>query len=218
MTPFSLLWLAAALIFAVVFIQLGALSVAFDKLGLSRDSAVLLLAVTLLGSLINVPLFSVRSAKPADEAAPRQLREILGLPRLRFTGRTIVAVNVGGAVTPVAFSAYLLAHHPLDAPVVAAAIATVSLVSYLTSRPLSGIGIGMPFLVAPVTAALAAIVLDPEHAAPLAYIGGTLGVLIGADLLRIRQIGTLGAPVASIGGAGTFDGIFLTGLLAVLLA
>jgi uncharacterized membrane protein len=28
----------------------------------------------------------------------------------------------------------------------------------------------------------------------------------------------LGAPVASIGGAGTFDGIFLTGILAVLLA
>jgi uncharacterized membrane protein len=27
----------------------------------------------------------------------------------------------------------------------------------------------------------------------------------------------LGAPVASIGGAGTFDGIFLTGVLAVLL-
>ncbi|MBS0554096.1 MAG: DUF1614 domain-containing protein, partial [Proteobacteria bacterium] len=50
------------------------------------------------------------------------------------------------------------------------------------------------------------------------YIGGTLGVLIGADLLRLNQVGKLGAPVASIGGAGTFDGIVLTGLLAVLLA
>jgi uncharacterized membrane protein len=28
----------------------------------------------------------------------------------------------------------------------------------------------------------------------------------------------MGAPVASIGGAGTFDGIFLTGILAVLIA
>jgi hypothetical protein len=28
----------------------------------------------------------------------------------------------------------------------------------------------------------------------------------------------LGAPIASIGGAGTFDGIFLTGILAVLIA
>jgi uncharacterized membrane protein len=29
---------------------------------------------------------------------------------------------------------------------------------------------------------------------------------------------TLGAPVASIGGAGTFDGVFLTGIVAVLLS
>jgi len=28
----------------------------------------------------------------------------------------------------------------------------------------------------------------------------------------------MGAPVASIGGAGTFDGIFMTGIVAVLLA
>jgi len=27
----------------------------------------------------------------------------------------------------------------------------------------------------------------------------------------------MGAPVASIGGAGTFDGVFLSGLIAVLL-
>jgi uncharacterized membrane protein len=42
--------------------------------------------------------------------------------------------------------------------------------------------------------------------------------LIGADLFNLRKIGNLGAPVASIGGAGTFDGIFLNGILAVLLA
>jgi hypothetical protein len=28
----------------------------------------------------------------------------------------------------------------------------------------------------------------------------------------------MGAPVASIGGAGTFDGIFVAGILAVLIA
>jgi hypothetical protein len=28
----------------------------------------------------------------------------------------------------------------------------------------------------------------------------------------------LGAPVAPIGGAGTFDGIFVTGILAVIIA
>jgi uncharacterized membrane protein len=45
-----------------------------------------------------------------------------------------------------------------------------------------------------------------------------LGTLIGADLLNLGKIQGLGAPVASIGGAGTFDGIFMTAVLAVLLA
>src|SRR5216684_2048830 len=58
----------------------------------------------------------------------------------------------------------------------------------------------------------------PEYAPPLAYIGGSMGTLIGADLMNLDKITGLGAPVASIGGAGTFDGIFLTGILAVLLA
>jgi len=45
-----------------------------------------------------------------------------------------------------------------------------------------------------------------------------MGTLIGADLLNLGRIQGLGAPVASIGGAGTFDGIFLTAILAVLIA
>ena len=53
---------------------------------------------------------------------------------------------------------------------------------------------------------------------PLAYIGGSLGTLIGADLLNLDKLRGLGAPIASIGGAGTFDGVFLTGVVAVLIA
>jgi uncharacterized membrane protein len=51
----------------------------------------------------------------------------------------------------------------------------------------------------------------------LAYIAGTLGCLIGADLLNLHRLAGLGAPIASIGGAGTFDGIFFTGIAAVLI-
>jgi uncharacterized membrane protein len=52
----------------------------------------------------------------------------------------------------------------------------------------------------------------------IAYVSGTLGTLIGADLLNLHHIAELGAPMASIGGAGTFDGIFLSGIIAALLA
>jgi uncharacterized membrane protein len=76
----------------------------------------------------------------------------------------------------------------------------------------------MPILIAPLSAALIAVILNPEASPPLAYISGTMGVLIGADLLRLKDIRQLGAPFASIGGAGTFDGIFITGIVAVLLA
>jgi uncharacterized membrane protein len=94
----------------------------------------------------------------------------------------------------------------------------VAFIARTTSRPIPGIGIGIPMLIAPIAAALIATFLDPQQRAPLAYIGGTLGVLIGADLIRLKDIRKMGAPFVSIGGAGTFDGVFLTGLLAVLLA
>ncbi|MFC5769198.1 DUF1614 domain-containing protein [Thauera sinica] len=217
-SPLRLLLLILAFAFVVGSVQLGVLQIAFYKLGLEPRSAYLLLGASLFGSLINLPLFSVRAESPPDEGMSRQLREFLGLKRLPFTGRTIVAVNVGGCVVPVAFCVYLLAHTELQTARVLAAVAVVAVVSYLTSFPQRGVGIAMPFLVAPATAAAVALVLDIEHAAPLAYVGGTLGVLVGADLLRLKEIGKLGVPAASIGGAGTFDGIVLTGLLAVLLA
>jgi uncharacterized membrane protein len=75
----------------------------------------------------------------------------------------------------------------------------------------------MPVFVAPLAAVAVALLINPEQRAPLAYIAGTLGVLVGADLLRLPDIHRLGAPFASIGGAGNFDGIFLTGIMAVLL-
>ena len=217
-SPLRLILLIALFAFLVTSVQLGLLQVAFHKLGLEPRSAYLLLSTSLFGSLLNLPLFSVPAEAPPEDEVPRQLRELFGLSRQAFTGRTIVAVNVGGCVVPVAFCIYLLAHTVLDPASVIVAIGVVAAVSWLTSFPQRGVGIAMPFLVAPATAAAAAMVLDFEHAAALAYIGGTLGVLIGADLLRLNQVGKLGAPVASIGGAGTFDGIVLTGLLAVLLA
>jgi uncharacterized membrane protein len=76
----------------------------------------------------------------------------------------------------------------------------------------------VPVFAPVVTTAIVALVVSREYAPPLAYISGSLGTLIGADLLNLDKISGLGAPVASIGGAGTFDGIFLTGILAVLLA
>lgn len=218
MPPVRLLLLFAAAAFLVVFVQLGMLRFAFERLGLSADSASLLLMVTLLGSMINLPLFSVATDPQAQEKRLREIPPIL-LRRLKLVpGRTLIAANVGGCVVPLAFSLYLYDFSRPGLGHTLAAVATVALVSHGISVSVPRVGIVMPVLIAPLTAALAALMLDPQQAPVLAYIGGTLGVLIGADLLRLKDIGKLGEPMASIGGAGSFDGIFVTGLVAVLLA
>ena len=86
------------------------------------------------------------------------------------------------------------------------------------AQPVKGVGIAVPIFVPPILAAAVALILSRRRAAPLAFIVGTLGTLIGADLMNLGNIAGLGAPVASIGGAGTFDGVFLVGIIAVLLA
>lgn len=215
-SPFYFALLLAVLGLLAVFVQVGALTLAFDKLGLSSHSAVLLLFTSLFGSLINLPLFSVKAEGPAVPP-PEPFRSLLRLPRLEFTGKTLITVNVGGCLVPLAFSGYLLQHHSLKLLTVISAVAIVTAVCRLASRPVPGVGIGLPLFVAPVVAAIVSILIDPEQSAPLAYISGTLGVLIGADLSRLGDIRKMGTPFASIGGAGTFDGIFLSGIVAVLL-
>lgn len=217
-SPITLLLLIGSLGFIVVIIQIGALTIAFDKLGLSAFSALLLLLASLAGSGINLPLFTLNSAPHPVSYSYTPWRSVLRTPFREFTGKTLIAINVGGGVLPIAFSIYLLSHNPLSWGSVVVSTAVVAAVSRAVSRPVPGLGIGMPVFVAPLTAALVAVIVDSEYSAPLAYVCGTLGVLIGADLLRFNVIRRFGAPYASIGGAGTFDGIFITGIVAALIA
>jgi uncharacterized membrane protein len=140
------------------------------------------------------------------------------VPRPERAQATILAINVGGALIPVALSVYLISqiNFGLSLPIL---LAVVTVVVNRLARPVRGMGIGVPGLAPPLVAALGAYFLCPmELRAPCAYIASTMGILIGADLLNLGQIRQLGAPVASIGGAGTFDAVFLSGIIAVLLS
>ena len=217
--PFSPLYFIIfflVLTFLLGIIQFGVVTLMLGKLGLTTGHAFLLLFGSLMGSVINIPLFTMVSVLPREPMEPVSYG-LLRLPRQPFTGRTLITINVGGAVIPVVFSLYLLAHSGLNFFEVLLAIALVTIISYRFSRPLAGLGIGMPILIAPLAAAVIALIINPEQSPPLAYISGTLGVLVGADLMRLKDVRTLGTPLASIGGAGTFDGIFITGIIAVLL-
>ena len=100
----------------------------------------------------------------------------------------------------------------------ARAIALVAAVTNHFAHPIPGLGIALPIFVPGLATAVVVLPLSRRRAAPLAYVGGNVGTPIGAGLLNLGKVDGLGAPIASIGGAGPFDGIFLAGLIAELLA
>jgi len=214
--PFFLL-LVGVFVAMLVLIQLGLLRYAYMSLGISSGAALLLLFASLIGSYFNIPVAYL----PEQRLLSAQEIDFYGMryvvPFVQQSPGTLIAVNVGGAVIPVILSVYLLLRNAFWSQA-AIATAVVAVVCYALSQPIPGLGIAEPVFVPSVTAAIVALVLSREQAAPLAYIGGSLGTLIGADLLNLGRIRGLGAPVASIGGAGTFDGIFLIGIAAVLIA
>jgi uncharacterized membrane protein len=195
---------------------LGVLRHAYEYLGVSSRTAMLLLAASLIGSAINIPIADL----PNGPTAAGHVVEFLGMqyvvPAARLPG-TVIAVNVGGAVIPTLMSIYLLIKRDLWIKG-AVAIAIVAVVVHWQATPVPGLGIAVPIFLPIAITAIVAVLLSRENAAPLAYIAGSLGTLIGADLTNLDKVPGLGAPVASIGGAGTFDGIFLTSILAVLIA
>ena len=213
-----LLLLFLVVIFLFALIQVGVISLAFEKLGLSPAAALFLVIASLSGSLINIPVY--RIARSDSEPGLREPVEpsLPGFPRVEYPGRVVIAVNLGGCIIPLGISAYLFRQLPLSPLTTLTAVMIVTALSYKFSRFIPGVGIGMPLLLAPLVSAATALLLEPVHSAPVAYISGTLGVLIGADLLHLREVGRLKVAVASVGGAGTFDGIFLTGIVAALLA
>lgn len=194
------------------------MSYAFDKIGIPSEALLSLLLLSWVGSWVNIPVARVPAAAPRlEEGVMRVFGQRYRLLQWGQPSYTILAVNVGGAVLPTLLSLYLLtqALAPLRVLVVTAVM--IFLLARW-ARPVVGVGLVVPMLLPPLSAALLALLLVPRQAPLAAYVAGTLGTLIGGDLMHLRQVSQLGVPVASIGGAGTFDGVFLTGMIAVLLA
>ena len=224
--PFLLIYVLFALGFLIalfLIIQINLIRYAFEVLGLSPRVAVLALLASLIGSYVNIPLYTVESGPAPAALTVSNYGVIYTIPYQYAGGRTTVAVNVGGAIIPLLIAGYALIRSP--GAFLPSALGTIAgaAVTHHFARPVPGLGIALPMFVGPLAAVLVALLLGrmmrlPEKTHVIAYVSGVLGSLIGADLMNLNRIADLGAPVASIGGAGTFDGIFLTGILAVLLA
>ena len=215
-----LLFILLLLVFPFIWfaLTLDVVQIAVAKLGFSANAALFLFAAIIIGGTINIPLYKVESqVEVLDNFSDMWVRQFFGIPLPRIRQKTIVALNVGGGLIPILVALYQFRHASPLAIVLVTAVVTI--VSYYAAQVVPGIGIQMNPLLAPLTAAIAsAFITRGIHAAPVAFAGGVLGTLIGADVLHLKEIQRMTPGVLSIGGAGVFDGIALCGLFALLLS
>jgi uncharacterized membrane protein len=201
---------------------------ALRRLHLSHTVGVLVLLAILVGSWINLSLWRV----PRDdfqvvleEGWPGWLNRTWTAQPSPF--ETQVVLNLGGCAVPALLACYEVAvclsggSHVMVALVIAIFASVIT--CRATARIVPGAGIIIPALLPAMVAVGSVWLFLPSSGfetfrAPVAFVAGVAGPLIGADLLLLPEIKRTSAAVVSIGGAGTFDGIVLSGMLAALLA
>lgn len=219
---------AVSLMCLMPIVLVDAMQGAMQRLHLTPQAAFLAVFGILAGGLFNIPIYRIAR----HELQPVEILGAYGLwgfsPRWqRVRQDTVIAINVGGCVIPLAIAVWeamqlsAVGGWP-QAATLLIALANIG-VCYAVARPVTGIGIMMPGFVSPLTCVMLAWILlgDPQFAelrAPAAFVGGVAGPLIGADLLHLKDITRVSVGMLSIGGAGTFDGIVLSGVVAALFA
>ena len=222
-----LLILAIPIIFIYLFLRLS--ETAFEQVGFDHWHASLAVFGSVVGSLFDIPLH----AGPIS-SYPGWFVSLVSATGLDFTTAFhpfYLTVNLGGCLIPLAVSLDLLRRGRASVSKAVLGIAIVTGITYYFAMPVANEGIVLPFWLSPALAAVCGLVLGRgyDKAPALAYISGSMGTLLGADILNLITPGVLPALsplgyhavrplVMSIGGAGVFDGIFLTGVLAVLFA
>jgi uncharacterized membrane protein len=218
----SLILLGGLLILFPFFLANAVVS-ALAKLGLSPQMSIIVAVSIFIGGLFNLPVRRIPRVETID-AFPPSLFGFRGFVpgMMRRRAYTIIAVNVGGCIIPcllVIYELFRLAGAGTAAVALALAAAAVNVaVCHRLARPVPHVGIALPPLVPALVAAACGLLFMRHQAPAIAFTAGVLGPLVGADLLHLRDIGRIETGMASIGGAGTFDGIVLSGLIATILA
>lgn len=174
----------------------------FEHLGFTGREVALLCLGSVAGWAVNIPLW--------------------------ISGGTYLMVNVGGTLVPLLLVTWWLRRKTLPVLPTLVGTALVTLIAYrvVSFHPSLGIISTFPWFFLPVAGALFFGLLvslrKPLVGAPVAYASGSLGALIGADIMHIPEIHAHFAAaseksIISIGGAGVFDMVFLAGTSAMAL-
>lgn len=165
----------------------------FQSSGLGAREVGLLIVGSIIGSVSSIPIF--------------------------ITPNYLLALNVGGALVPLVLAFYFLKNKALM--LAALGVLATALTTFLVTSFEPGVGVvaEIPQCFIPVLIAIVIsfIVYGREvtKGAPFGYAIATLGTIIGADLFRLPELFFQGGFVGAIGGAGVYDLVFISGLLAM---
>ncbi len=201
LTPELLALIVLAVVIIFIFLYITTIERVLEQIGFSRGVATTILWVTLLLGWIPIPLFPYHG--------------------------WIVSINLGGGLIPIIVCAYLLRTHKVVVSDAAIGTIVVAVVTYFITRAVQNVGIvaDIPWAFLPAIAAgfysISTFWSDMRTAAPLAYFSGVIGTLLGADIFHLGDILSFpspgGTPLLEIGGAGIFDMVYLSGIVAVFV-
>ncbi|WP_250645461.1 DUF1614 domain-containing protein [Salidesulfovibrio onnuriiensis] len=229
---FAILFLVA-LFFLFVFLPVSIVTESFSRLGVTPGQGILLLLAILLGRAVNIPVYTSQRLVMVNRSGSFEFTQgPMGDGRIRIQEpanelkRQEFVVNLGGCVLPVVLSVTFalrlaLGGQGLGAILIWAGLCAliVAVACYALVRPDAVSGLRIPLIAPALVTMLTVWLLSPKDVAPIvAYMAGSVGTIVGAcvaPVLTPRIRNSISAPVVSIGGAGTFGGIFLAGVLAV---
>jgi uncharacterized membrane protein len=222
----AILLVVGLIIILIPLFLLGMIGAAFTKLGFSWISAIIVVLLMLFGSSVNIPLY--RFKRDMVRVAPDTTAVFgSGSPWTADpVWETVISLNLGGAILPVCISLYLLyqavsiTSTSLMVPV-GAGILIVALITFVSTRPVPGVGLRVPLLIPALTALLMGMLLfggTGVSAIVVAFVSGIIGTLLGGNIARLKSIRDLEVPEMSIGGAGTFSAIFICCILPAIIA
>lgn len=198
-------------------VRLKLAGTALDQLGLSADSATLLLLGTVLCRTFNLPLYVMRGGRQRLHRFSEPIQRVMIKLRSPFRNETAVVLNVGGAIIPLGFSLYEMIYASLGRPMLWIATAFVVGITQIARLPTIRLAMGRLFvLVAPTVALLLGWAFGPEHRAAFVYVSGFAGILAGSDLLELGGLKNIGIAEVVLGGDASFDAIFLNQMFSLL--